>query len=266
MLNSIPRNARLAAVCLLAGGAMPGTIAAGDKDVNPIRVLFVGNSQIFYNDLPKILDELSASAPKDRPRIKAERLVFGGASLESHWNKGDGNDTARGKIAAEKWDYVVIQEIYYAKPEPFDKYARLFHELIGQHGAKTVLYCTAGINQDYPEGFEHLHEMHVALGKELKVPVAAAGKAWRMYWGENPTEAERLDLYHKDAAHPGLKGSYLSACTLYALITGQSPVGLTHRLPDQPEEILSPAQAKRFQEAAWQVHQKINGKESKAKP
>jgi hypothetical protein len=262
MSSSCSRHRLLATVSLLVL-TVNGSAIADEKDAVPksIRVLFVGNSQIFYNDLPKILETLAESAPKDRPRIKAERAVFGGASLESHWNKGDGKDTARGKIAAEKWDYVILQEIYYGKPEPFNKYARLFHDLIQQHGAKTVLYCTASINQDYPQGFEALHDMHIALGKELKVPVAAAGKAWRTYWGENPAEEARLDLYHADKAHPGWKGSYLSACTLYALLTGQSPVGLTHRLPGQPEETLSPAQAKRFQEAAWQVHQEINGKD-----
>ncbi len=228
------------------------------EDAKPIRVLFVGNSQIFYNDLPKILEAIADSAPQDRPRIKAERAVFGGASLESHWNKGDGPETARGKIAAEKWDYVVLQEIYFGKPDSFQKHAKLFHEWIGRHGGKTVLYCTASINEDYPQGFTALQDMHVALGRELKVPVAAAGQAWRTFWGENPTEAARLELYHADKAHPGLKGSYLSACTLYAVLTGKSPLGLTSQLPDQPADAISPALAKRLQEAAWRVDQEFN--------
>src|SRR5262245_37964434 len=70
-----------------------------------IRVLFVGNSQIFYNDLPRLVEVLSESAAPDRPRISAERAVAGGASLESHWNRGEGAGTPRAKIAAEKWDY-----------------------------------------------------------------------------------------------------------------------------------------------------------------
>lgn len=268
MLHSSCWNSWLAAVCLLAGGVMESAGAVDDKANDapiPIRVLFVGNSQIYYNDLPKIFETLAESAPKDRPRIKADRAVFGGASLESHWNKGDGKDTARGKIAAEKWDYVIIQEIYYAKPEPFNKYARMFHDLIQQHGGKTVLYCTAGINKDYPQGFEALHDMHIALGKELKVPVAAAGKAWRTYWGDNPTEEARLDLYHADKAHPGRRGSYLSACTLYALITGESPIGLANRLSEEPANTIPAEQAKRFQEVAWRVHQEINGEWSDKK-
>lgn len=233
---------------------------AAEQPPKTIRVLFVGNSQVYYNDLPQIVEGLAESAPRDRPRIKAERAVAGGASLESHWNRGTGKGSARAKIAEEKWDYVILQDIYYTKPESFTKHARLFHDLIRQHGAKTVLLSTASISTLYPKGFHDLHDMHVALGKELKTPVAAAGKAWLDYWGDKPTPEQRLDLYDKDKAHPGRKGSYIYACTLYPILTGHSPVGLTHRLPKQPEDTISAAEAKRFQEAAWQAHQKINGK------
>src|ERR1051326_1121961 len=95
---------------LAVGFAVVGSDAGEKKESKPIRVLFVGNSQIYFNDLPKIVETLSASAPKDQPRISTARAVYGGASLESHWNKGTEKDTARAKIAAEKWDYVIIQD------------------------------------------------------------------------------------------------------------------------------------------------------------
>src|SRR5687768_3900314 len=103
--------------CLLLTFIMLGGPVAVQSEDKPaakeIHVLFVGNSQIFYNDLPKIVETLADSAAADKPRIKAGRALFGGASLESHWNKGTGEGTARAKIAGEKWDYVVLQDIYY---------------------------------------------------------------------------------------------------------------------------------------------------------
>jgi hypothetical protein len=62
-----------------------------------LRVLFVGNSQVYYNDLPRLLEGLAESAPKDRRRIRADRTVAGGASLESHWNRGAGKGTLSAK-------------------------------------------------------------------------------------------------------------------------------------------------------------------------
>ena len=34
-------------------------------------------------------------------------------------------------------------------------------------------------------------------------------------------------LYSADGSHPSTSGSYLSACVLFAALTGDSPVGLT---------------------------------------
>lgn len=247
----------------LVAGFPRATVASQEKEAappKPLRVLFVGNSQIYYNDLPRILEALAESAPKDRPRIRAEVAVAGGASLESHWKRGTGKGTPRSRINEEKWDYVILQEIYFAKPDTFTTHARLFHDLIRKSGARTVLLSTASVSQLYPKGFQELHAMHIALGKEMKVPVAAAGNAWLAFWGDNPTPEQRLALYDPDKAHPGKKGSYIYACTLYPILTGESPVGLTHRIPKQAENTITPAEAKQFQEAAWRVHREINGK------
>lgn len=145
-------------------------------------------------------------------------------------------------------------------------YAGLFHDLIRQNGAKTVLFSTAHFPNRVTKGFLEVNARHTTLAKELQVPVAAGGKAWLAYWGDNPTQEQILDLYDKDKGHPGPNGSYLYACTLYPIQTGYSPVGLTHRVPGQPESTITPAEAKRFQEAAWQVHQETNGKRPENKP
>ena len=241
--------------------AATGTLAdePAKAKAKDLQVLFVGNSQIYYNDLPRMVEAIAESAPEDRPGIKADRFVSGGASLDRLWNAGAGKGTARAKIVEKKWDFVILQEIYNVKPESINKYAPLFHELIQKNGSRTVLLSTASISGMYPKGFEELHDMHIALGKKLQVPVAAAGKAWLTFWGDQPTQEQRLALYDPDKAHPGKKGSYIYACTLYAILTGQSPVGLTHRLPKQPEDTITSRQRpKQFQEAAWKIHQDVN--------
>jgi hypothetical protein len=129
---------------------------------------------------------------------------------------------------------------------------------VKKNGSRTILFCTASISQLYPKGFQELLDMHIALGKKLSVPVAAGGKAWLTLWGDKPTAEQRLALYDSDKAHPGKKGSYLYACTLYSALTGQSPVGLTNRIPKQPADTITAEQVKRFQKAAWQVHKEIN--------
>jgi hypothetical protein len=250
----------------LAGGAVTAAKEPDKRKARVLHVLFIGNSQIYFNDLPRTVEALAESAPKDRIRIQADRLVSGGASLERLWSAGTGQGTARAKILEKKWDVVILQEIYNANVKSFSKYAPLFHELIQKNGSRTVLFCTASVSQLYPKGFQELHDMHIAMGKRLHVPVAAAGKAWLSYWGEKPTAEQRLALYDADKAHPGKKGSYIYACTLYAALTGRSPVGLTHRIPKQPEDTVTPAEAGIFQEAAWRVHQEVNPAKAASQP
>src|SRR4051812_13716192 len=270
ILAPLPRIGAFVLVAVLAGASLA---AADEKDPpKPIRVLFVGNSQFYYNHLHKIVEALAESAPKDRPRIltdakPSDRSIAGGASLESHWKRGSGKDTARGKIAGEKYDFVILQDYSgVTSKESFTMYAKLFHDLIRKNGGKTVLFSTAHFPNRVPKGFLEVHDRHVPLAKELNVPVAAGGKAWLAYWGDNPTREQILALYDKDKGHPGPKGSYLYACILYALLTAQSPVGLTHRVPNQPEGAITPGEAKRSQEAAWRIHQETNGKQSPQKP
>jgi hypothetical protein len=50
------------------------------------------------------------------------------------------------------------------------------------------------------------------------VPV---GQVWRLVRDKHPD----LDLYDKDLAHPSKKGSYLAACTFFAAIFKESPLG-----------------------------------------
>lgn len=245
----------------------PSAGAHDDKPApKPIRVLFVGNSQFYYNQMPKIVETIAESAPKDRARITADwkpsdRSVAGGATLERHWKFGAGKNTARAKITEEKWDYVILQEFTgIAAKESTQQYARLFHDLIREHGAKTLLFSTAHIAKHFPKGFHQINEADQAVAKELKAPVVSGGLSWLVYLGDNPSEEQILALYDRDKGHPGPKGSYLYACTVYAFVTGQSPVGLTNRLPHLPEHPITPEQAKKMQEAAWRVHQETHGK------
>jgi hypothetical protein len=66
----------------------------------------------------------------------------------------------------------------------------------------------------------------------------------------------------KTDAHPGNEGAYLNACSLYAIITDKSPVGLpstlqfTNRDGDKKELSVTSEDAKYLQELAWKIYQR----------
>ena len=122
----------------------------------PLHVLFIGNSQTSVYNVPEMIKVMSESAPVEVPRIKIGTALIGGSSLKKSWEAGEAPDTPRGMIAAGKWDYVVIQEIY-CNPrgeelfiEEFETYAALFDKAIRKVGAKTILFATASCDKSLP--------------------------------------------------------------------------------------------------------------------
>ena len=98
---TISRRSLLLVACFLAAAAPDRVPGADDQPAtgpDAIRVLIIGNSQMYYNNLPDILEKLAEAAPQDRRRIKTGRVLNGGYTLEKHWNEGDGKDAARGMI------------------------------------------------------------------------------------------------------------------------------------------------------------------------
>jgi len=240
-----------------------GLFVAGEtvQAAPAIRVLFIGNSQTTVWDLPQMIKTLADSAPEERARIEFGRATKGGASLKKHWDAGEAAGAALAMINQEKWDYVVLQEIYNATQAEFGDYAMKFDEVIRKSGARTVLFATAHVTEYYhpdarfPESFMPLNEMQTALGKSHGILVAAAGYTWIHYLGPTPSEAQLLDLYDKDRGHPGAKGTYLYACLLYAVLTRTNPEGLTHEFPQIRGGILiPPAEAVEMQRVAWKQY------------
>lgn len=249
-----PWNAPLIALSL-AGLAMTSACAGGATSVQeskeapkPIHVLLVGNSQCPTIVKEQLLEKLAASDKGGRP-IKVGGCIKGGASLRSHWDAGTGEGTARAMIAGGSWGFVVLQDIYNVQEPAFQPYARRFHALIRETGSKTLLFGTASILSDFPKGFERQHGLHVAMGKELGVPIVDASHAYVRYFGDPPSTERMESLFAKDRAHPGLWGSYLYSCMIYGAMTGRSPIGLA--APDAiPADV-----ARTLQETAWAQHQ-----------
>ena len=85
---------------------------------------------------------------------------------------------------------------------------------------------------------------------------AATGPAFMEARLQRPTCVSRSAI--RDA-HPGIHGAYLNACSLFAILTGESPVGLpaTLKLPGRDEDLaMAPDDAKYLQELAWKVYRR----------
>ncbi|HUM48223.1 MAG TPA: PKD domain-containing protein, partial [Chitinophagales bacterium] len=198
------------------------------------RVLFLGNSYTSVNNLPQILRDIALSA--------GDTLVFdmyapGGYQLMDHWLDGISQD----KIAADDWDYVVIQG---QSQEPitlsseFNSGGFALHNLVKQYNpcAVTMPYMTWGrkngdaSNCDaFPvmctyQGMDTtLRNCYLNLTAFINGTVSPVSVVWNYLRQNYPG----IELYQADESHPSAAGSYAAACCFYTMLYKKDPSFIT---------------------------------------
>jgi hypothetical protein len=246
--NVIPRLLILAFV--LAG---TGVASVDDS----LRVLFIGNSHTYVNDLPGLFSGLSESGGKP---VRTDASTFGGYSLEDHTN----TQATLDKIAQDSWSFVVLQEqsviptIRYWRYNSMYAASRLLDSLIQLQGARTAFYMTWGwknggqqsygesLSPDFRDYFEMQESVRVAY-QEIAVELSSTMVPVGMAFARARRVDSLVDLWQADYCHATLMGTYLGACVFYAVLHGASPVGLDFYGG------LDSATARFCQEIAWQT-------------
>ena len=209
----------------------------------PLRVLFIGNSYTFYNNLPDTIATLGA---RDGANWTVKRYLRGGASFRTHWfdNLGEAaervsdakkRDPTRvgglDKLLKEKWDAVVLQgqsqEAIKAREE-FLEYGRKLAEKIKASGCSRILLYQTWARQAIPDQQSGLSEGYDTLAAATGAEVVRVGDAWAAAFKARPG----LVLHVKDGSHPNDRGSYLAACLFYRALSGRKAKGLPYDLPN----------------------------------
>jgi hypothetical protein len=206
------------------------TMGGSDGPSTPaLHVLFIGNSYTFENNLPRMFTALARAG--NHP-VTTGMAVVGGATLQQHL----GISETRDKLAAERWDFVVLQEQSVIPAIPSLRTAQMypavrqFAQTIRARGAQPVLLLTWGRRdglrdagyRDYRTMQSQLTDGYMTIADELNVTVAPAGVAWQTCAAQDAGQA----LWQADGSHPSKRGSYLTACIVYATLFRESPVGL----------------------------------------
>jgi hypothetical protein len=198
------------------------------------RVLFIGNSYIFTNNMPDILSQLAASLGDT---LIYDQSTPGGYTLQAH--STDANTLA--KIYAQQWDVVIIQEQSQRPSFPPSQvatdtypYAHFLDSLVHDNNAcsETMFMMTWGYKNGDPmncggypivctyQGMQQrLRESYMEMAQDNNANCAPVGAAWKVTRDSFPG----IELYSGDNSHPVVAGSYLEACVLYASIFHRAP-------------------------------------------
>jgi hypothetical protein len=197
-----------------------------------VRVLFVGDSIVYVNDLPRMLHRMAADDPGG-PQIYTAQYGWGGAWLMDFINAQDLYDL----IQAHRWSDIVLQENTNISnnAQDFTDNARepisRFRGWAVADGARTVLFDTPAYTHGYFSTDTNA-AMQARIDRNYESvgdPVANVGDVWAVA----ATAVPGLELHMSDAIHPSVAGTYLSAAVFYHALTGRpsGPSTFTAGLP-----------------------------------
>lgn len=200
------------------------------------RILFIGNSFTYFNNMPQIVKAIADSA--DIPVITGMHAP-GGISV---------GDTAQGSMAhmnnpalfslirSKKWDYTVIQDnqgrfvrdsaVFPGASRVVQGHLNIMDSVKKNNDcAKIILFGGWAWKNGMPPfgntGIECIQRILVnycVLNDTMKETIAPIGTAWIKAVNYLPA----VNLWDPDDAHPSYAGSYLTASVIFSTIFNQA--------------------------------------------
>jgi hypothetical protein len=217
-----------------ACAALPGPAVQELANSAPKRVLFVGNSYLYYNDslhnhVRRIVAEIG---PGNVDEYEYKSATIGGASL-SHHNLDSLLEP--GRLGIDKpFELVILQG---GSGEPLsasrrDAFAIKARELVAKiraSGAEPALYMTHAYAKPHerydPHMIDTVADTYVTNGNQLGALVIPVGLAFDKAYQRRPG----IELHKSfDGSHPSMLGTYLAACVVYASVYQKPVTGISY--------------------------------------
>lgn len=225
-----------------------------------MRVLFIGNSHTFFNDMPQTFKKLAESAGFP---TEVEMIAHGGRPLSWHLQE---MVEIRFSLLYGKYDYVIVQQAAHAPPTPPTPEETLADVLKIQEQAKAVgtevIPTVIWAERHIPENQSEMNRGYNLIMAETDMRCSPAGQVFMEIRNEHP----EIDMYFEDGAHASPYGSYAVACCVFAQVFGKSPEGLPncgHRTSFDMSDAACELDAEKcaiIQKLAWKYTQEINEK------
>ena len=178
-----------------------------------LKVLFVGNSLTYVNDVPALITEL---AKQDGSTITYTSFLLPDYSLEDHWNEGK----VKSEIEKGGYDFVVAQQGPSALQESqvlLLDYTKRLAEVCNNNKSKLALYMVWP-SRARSFDLDNVISSYTKAAEKTSSVLCPAGLGWKYAWQADST----LPLYSPDNFHPSVTGSVLSAMIIYGTLAGKN--------------------------------------------
>ena len=171
------------------------------KKKKQIKILFIGNSHTYCNDMPLMVQRRAIDEGYD---CQVTMLAHAGWFLEQHVEEPD----VLFNIMHGGYDYVVLQE--HAHPfgpeEKFYNATASLNKMIREAGSIPIIY-EAWARKNEPEMQEYMNTVHRKAAEQIDALIAPVGENWQGYQRSWPG----IEMYAEDGEHASSAGSDFAA-------------------------------------------------------
>ncbi len=178
------------------------------------RVLFIGNSHTYFNDMPYIFAKICRRSGVD---VEVTMLTHGGKGWDFHVDEPE----ILFNIKYGNYDAVVLQ--HSAHPMGDLEIMRACGEKlitwVKEAGARPILYMTWTTKADGQEAQPVMSGAYRTLAERMQCELAPVGEVWWKYHELTP----ETELYAGDGQHASAAGSAAAAYVIASVYLGKEP-------------------------------------------
>ena len=173
-----------------------------------LRILFIGNSHTYMNDLPACVKAL---AREEGYSCEVTMLAHGGWYLSQHVKEPQ----TKFNMMHGDYDYIVLQE----HSHPFDRTdnyrsaVKTISAWADKAGSRIVIYGTWA-RKDDKASQDYMNNINREIADKNGAILAPVGEHWWSYIDSRPD----LELYDEDGAHASRAGTEFAAKIIWTAI------------------------------------------------
>lgn len=180
------------------------------------RVLFVGNSLTYFNNLPELVE---SEAAKNGYRVTADMLAKPNYAILDHWADGEVLEL----IKNGNYDYLVIQQGPSSQEwgrQVLFEYGEKYNALCSVNGTALV-YFMVWPSQAYYYTFPGVIKNYREASMNTNSILCPVGEVWKNHFDSTGD----FSYYGSDGFHPSLQGSTVAAKVITDKLYPKSPKG-----------------------------------------
>lgn len=207
-----------------------------------VHILFIGDSYTYANNMPKMIEDISASDTNTKTTLIIDQVTKKGARLLDHWNDKE----ALAKIQSRNWDYVIFQEegswaLSKFSYEGSYRVAPKFKAASASSVKNKLLFVTwprkdgspwyRGNTNEFFKNYSYMQNQITLRSTKLANSLGASQMNIGSYWDFVNKKYPDINLYAKDANNPSVAGSYLNALLFYKVFSKSNNIANLNYAP-----------------------------------